>query len=222
MIDLSLVGSSIELNHYDQSDTLDDLRKSVEQIRTHAGLRTAGCAGCGECCFYDTLPVLGYDLAAIKQFLSVTDQELYSTYLVLPEKPDMAARAKAVEELIRQNKLNEITANILYEYNQAEPIRLAKSEDGSCRFLQENLCTIYENRLYTGALYVCNMAERLSILQEQIVRQGVWHSYLELGWISEKDIPHNPYIGHDGFFSVPIASFDIDLSEALEHLFFYF
>ena len=66
------------------------------------------------------------------------------------------------------------------------------------------------------------MADKLSVLQEQIVRQGIWHSYVELRWIEAESIAHNPFLEASGYGEVMISDFDVDLSEALERLFFYF
>ncbi|MBT3275206.1 MAG: hypothetical protein HN368_18775, partial [Spirochaetales bacterium] len=117
------------------------------------------------------------------------------------------------------------TAALLYEYNQAEPITLRKGTSGtgaSCMFLEDKLCSIYQARLYTCGLYICTMADKLSILQEQIVRQGIWHSYFQLGWVAESEIGHNPFLKGGSYSRILLSAFDFDLTSALEKLFFYF
>ena len=114
-----------------------------------------------------------------------------------------------------------MTATLLYEFNVAEPITYRKNF-GACVFLLNGFCTNYEGRAYTCSLYVCNMGERLSALQERIVRQGIWHSYAVAGLIQVEEIQHNPFVGHESYDTVPIRGFDVDLSDALESLFFYF
>ena len=123
---------------------------------------------------------------------------------------------------MRDHGFDRTTASLLFEYNQAEPVKLRKGPDGACMFLKDNLCSIYDARLYTCGLYVCNMADSLSVLQEQIVRQGIWHSYYVLGWIDAGAIGHNPFLGAAGYEEVKIKDFDFDLTDAMEKLFFYF
>jgi len=222
MISLEVRDGTIELASYSEEATLPELRDAVESFRIEKGLKTDRCAGCGECCYYETLPVLGHDLEAIKEFLQVDDDELFSSYLELPDQPDIHDRRKAISELIRDNKLDATTAALLYEYNNSEPISLRKGPDGSCKFLKDNFCSIYGARLYTCGLYICTAGEKLSVLQEQIVRQGTWHSYCIMGWIGSDDIAHNPFLGHASLDTVTLASFDMDMQDALESLFFYF
>ena len=222
MIKLEVHDRVIELVSYSRNATLLELRDAVENFRLGKGLKTDHCAGCGECCYFETLPVLGLDLLSIKKNLNVDDNELFSTYLELPERPDINGRRKAIVELARDNSLDSTTAALLFEYNNAEPINLRKGLSGSCKFLENNLCTIYGARLYTCGLYVCTAGEKLSVLQEQIVRQGAWHSYFIMGWIDQIDIAHNPFLGHTSFSTVTLSAFDVDMKDAIEALFFYF
>jgi Fe-S-cluster containining protein len=222
MIEFAIQGKTIEMVSYSDDATLAELRSELDAFRDRPGLKTATCAGCGECCYYETLPVLGYDLESIRGFLNVDDSSLFANYLELPEQPSAQQRTKSIDEMIRDHKFESTTASLLYEYNQAEPIKLRKNPHGSCMFLEDDLCAIYQARLYTCGLYVCNMADRLSVLQEQIVRQGIWHSYHVLGWIDADLIGHNPFLHASGYGEVLIKDFDFDLSEAIEKLFFYF
>ena len=222
MIDLEVQGETIEIVSYSEEASLEELKTLVDAFRVREGLKTAYCQGCGGCCSDENLPVLAYDLASIRRFLGVDDEILFSRYLELPERPSTEQRTKAVGEMMRNHGFDTITASLLYEYNQAEPIRLRENDAGSCLFLENDLCAIYQARPYTCGLYVCNMADRLSALQEQIVRQGIWHSYTELGWIEADEIEHNPFLRASGYCDIPLSSFDVDLSEAMEELFFYF
>lgn len=222
MITLEVLDGAIELVSYTSDATLVELRDTVDSFRHDKGLKTDHCAGCGECCYFDALPVLGHDLQAIKGYLNVADDVLFSAYLKLPEPPDLRNREKAISELIRDNELDGTTAALFYEYNNSEPITLRKSAGGACKFLQNDFCSIYGARLYTCGLYICSAGEKLSMLQEQIVRQGAWHSYSIMGWIERHAISHNPFLGHESLETVTLASLDTDMEGALESLFFYF
>ncbi len=222
MIYLAVENGKIELKGYSDDATLAELRDSVETFRKQDGLITAGCAGCGLCCYYHTLPILGYDIHDLRTALDVTEEELFSRYVDLPDRPDIEERRAAIADMMRQHDLDRVTASLLYEYNTAEPVRFAKAEDKGCVFLDAGLCSIYESRAYTCALYVCNMAERFSIIQEQIVRLGVWHSYYVLGWIPAEEIDYNPFLKYSAYDEARLGDFDIDLEPALEKLFFYF
>ena len=222
MIRLAVEDNTIEMLEYSESSSLSELRQCVEETREHEGLKTADCAGCGQCCFYENLPILGYDISPLAENLGVTVKQLFEKWVSKPEPPNIDERRIAIRDLERQQKVSSQVAALLYEYNQAEPIRFAKSEAGSCVLLNDNLCTIYTIRPYTCALYVCNMGEKLSVLQEQIVRQGVWHSYFLMEWVPEQDISHNPFLRHNSYDDLLISEFDFDLESALESLFFYF
>jgi Fe-S-cluster containining protein len=222
VIRLAVEDGAIEMLEYSEDASLSELRICVEETREQEGLKTADCAGCGECCFYENLPILGYDIGPLAENLDLTIEQLFDKWVTRPDPPDIDERRNAIRDLERQQKVSSEVAALLYEYNQAEPIRFAKSEAGSCLFLKDNLCTIYNIRPYTCALYVCNMGEKLSILQEQIVRQGVWHSYFLMDWVSKKDISHNPFLRHNSYDELLISEFEFDLESALENLFFYF
>ncbi len=222
MIDLAVENRKIELRGYSDDATLAELRDSVESFRKQDGLITAGCAGCGLCCYYETLPILGYDLHDLRVALEVSEEELFAGYVDLPKPPDLDERRESIVDMMRQHDLDRVTASLLYEYNTAEPVRCAKAADNGCVFLDAGLCSIYESRAYTCALYVCNMADRFSVLQEQIVRLGVWHSYYVLGWIPAEEIEYNPFLKYTSYDDALLADFDIDLEPALEKLFFYF
>jgi Fe-S-cluster containining protein len=142
--------------------------------------------------------------------------------LILPEKPDIAARRKAIREMAETSGITALEATLLYEYNNAEPIILAKQDGGECCFLRENLCSKYLIRPYSCGLYLCNMGEKLSYIQEMIIRQGTWHAYYRLGWISAEEIAHNPFLKADSYDKLLLADFDFKLENTLAQLFFYF
>ena len=224
MIKFTIEENDIELEYYDPDTTLTEFAQSLEAYRTSpeaSGLKTEGCKGCGECCS-DNIPVLGLDIPRLLNGLDIGFDEAVKTILTLPEKPDMAFRKKAVKEMTRSASITELEAALLFEYNNAEPIIMAKKADMRCCFLNSNLCSGYSIRPYSCGLYLCNMGQRLSYIQEMIIRQGTWHAYSRLGWISEADIPHNPFLTADSYDELLLSSFEFKLENTLEQLFFYF
>lgn len=219
MVDLEIVDRSIELRDYDDDASLADLIESVDKVRTRPGLRTATCHLCGECCG-DLVPLFGIDIEPLSRRLGCSVDTLMEQVLLLPEMPDVEERRSAIEALSRD--MDASTAALVYEYNAAEPLTFRRRESGACKLQNQLLCTIYGDHPTACRLYVCNMGERLSVLYENVVRQGIWHSYSVVGWVSETDIAHNPFLGRQDATEVRLASFDVDLSSALESLFFYF
>lgn len=219
MIRLSVDDGKLDLESYSQDATLEDLRREVESRRVDRRLVTAFCAGCGRCCHFEHLPLFGYDLIRMRAERRTAD---LSPWLSYPERPAAEERSEAIADMMRQHGFDQHTATLLYEYNAAEPITYRHADDGGCVFLGNGFCTNYPGRAYTCSLYVCTMGERLSNLQERIVRQGVWHSYFVEGWIAEEAISHNPFLSGCGYGDVHISDFEYDLSDALEKLFFYF
>lgn len=217
MIELTRTDGMLELSAYSPDANLAELCDAVESERSHRSLVTSHCAGCGRCCHFENLPVLGLDLIAFRKRNSA---DVPPDWLDVPSPPDLAARRKGIEEMIRQHDFDERVATLLYEFNVAEPVRYRKER--GCVFLKNGFCSFYGGRAYTCSLYVCNMGERLETLQERIVRQGVWHSYHVLGWVDAREIAHNPFLGAETYESVLVRDFDEDLSEAMEKLFFYF
>ena len=219
MIDLRIEDGRLEIEGYRDEATLADLRCAVEEARTDPSLVTAFCAGCGRCCYYEHLPVFGFDIAEMQRRLSADE---LAQKLSFPGWPSIEDRRRAITDLQRQHGFDRKTASLLYEYNVAEPVSYTKSTGGSCAYLSNGVCSNYAYRAYTCALYACTMGDDLLSLQERIVRQGVWHSYHVLGWVSLEEISHNPFVHADRYDTVRIAAFDVDLSKALESLFFYF
>lgn len=212
---------TIELVEYSEDTTLNELVDGLETFRLENSLKTRNCQGCGKCC-KDNIPVLGLDLAVIPGGLSVIGVESRESCVVMPERPDIEARRKALNELERTNKLTKLEASLIYEYNNSEPLILAKQQGGACLFLKSKLCSVYGARPYSCGLYLCNMGERLSYIQEMIIRQGTWHAYQLLGWVSIEEISHNPFLKASSYDELLIRDFEFGLENALEQLFFYF
>lgn len=221
MIKFGVKKKETELLDYSGDATLRELSESLEEFRLHNGLRTKNCRGCGECCS-DDIPVLGFDMQALKEGLGCASAKELEKYLILPGKPDLAARNKATGDLARTTGVTPLEAAVIYEYNNAEPVIIAKKQNGECLFLDGGLCSRYAIRPYSCGLYLCNMGEKLSYIQEMVIRQGTWHAYHLLGWVPESEIAHNPFLKYDSYDSLPVKEFDFGLKDALDHLFFYF
>ena len=147
---------------------------------------------------------------------------LLAGYLDRTGVPDAGDRSRAVRDLERQHGFATLEATLVYEFNTAEPVTLGRDENGTCVFLKKNLCTIYEDRPYICRLYLCNMAEALSVLYEKIASQGTWHTYSRLGWAREEDIRHNPFLKGNSYDEVCMSNFEFDLQKAMDRIFFYF
>ena len=212
---------TIELAGYSDDTTLNELVSGLEAYRMKNSLKTRNCQGCGKCC-KDDIPVLGFDLPVIPGGLSLKHETSSDSCIVLPEKPDNEARQKALLELQRTNGLTKLEASLIYEYNNSEPLILARQQDGACLFLKNRLCSVYGRRPYSCGLYLCNMGERLSYIQEMIIRQGTWHAYNLMGWVSAEEISHNPFLKSRSYDELLVKDFEFGLENALEQLFFYF
>ena len=248
MIEFIAEDEEIELKYYDPDTTLSELALELEAFRLTCGLKTSECKGCGECCS-DDIPVLGLDISTILEGMNISFDQAVQKTLVLPEKPNVAFRRKAILEMTQTSSITPLEATLLFEYNNAEPIILASKaertiqsiQDGQanqhvssvqsaqsdenrevCCFLEDNLCSRYTIRPYSCGLYLCNMGERLSYIQEMIIRQGTWHAYYKLGWINEEEITHNPFLKADSYDKLRVADFEFKLENTLEQLFFYF
>ena len=164
------------------------------------------------------------DLIKIQKATNMGLKEVIDKYIVLPQKPDLEKRRKGIKDFMMNFGLDEVKAAIMYEYNQCEPLILPRREDGTCVFLDINtkLCGIFAYRPFTGGLYLCNMGDELSAIQEMVVRFGTWHAYSMLGWISEEEISYNPFLKEDSYDKMYIKDFYFNPEEALEKLFFYF
>ncbi len=239
MIEFIVENEEIELKYYDPDATLSDLAASLEDFRLVSGLKTSQCKGCAECCS-DNIPVLGLDVPALLEGLHISFEQAVQSILVLPEKPDLDFRRKAIREMAQSASITQLEAALLFEYNNAEPIILARKagkyevsgkegqlahpddDPEACCFLENNLCSHYLVRPYSCGLYLCNMGERLSYIQEMIIRQGIWHAYYKLGWITEEEIAHNPFLKAASYDKLLVSDFEFKLENTLEQLFFYF
>lgn len=223
MIRLSVIEDQIELEDYTNDVTILELADAVESFQLHhsqsESLKTRNCCGCGVCC-HDLIPVLGMDLAAFG-FQPGQGEELLRNQLVLPDPPDLRRRSKDIRETMTRFGIGEPEATFLYDVNQAEPLALPRREDGGCRYLEGNLCSIYEKRPFNCRFYLCNMGTRLAALQETLVSQGTWHAYAMLGWIPEAALPHNPFIHRRDYTAVPVAELEFKLDERVEEKLFY-
>lgn len=221
MIQFISENEEIELKYYDPDTTLAELVEALEAFRLDCRLKTSECKGCGKCCS-DNIPVLGLDMKLLTDGLGTDFGKAVQSVLVLPEKPDIAFRRKAIREMAESASITALEAALLFEYNNAEPIILSKKKNGECCFLERSLCSKYSIRPYSCGLYLCNMGPRLSYIQEMIIRQGTWHAYYLLGWIDEEEISHNPFLRSDSYGRLLAADFEFRLENTLEQLFFYF
>lgn len=221
VIEFIIEEKKIELSGYSEDTTLNELVSELEAFRLKNRLKTRNCQGCGKCC-KDNIPVLGLDLPEIPGGLSAVQEESYDSCIVLPEKPCKETRQKALAELQRTNGLKKLEASLIFEYNNAEPLILSRQQDSTCLFLKNKLCSVYDKRPYSCGLYLCNMGEKLSYIQEMIIRQGTWHAYQLLGWVAAEEISHNPFLKARSYDELLVREFDFDLEDALAQLFFYF
>lgn len=223
MIKLSVTHDQIELDEYTDDVTINELAEAVESFRLDqirsGRLKTRDCFDCGICC-HDLIPVLGMDLAAFGYQRGQGDGRLRNQ-LVLPERPDLSQRSKDIRETMTQFGISEPEATFLYDINRAEPLALPRREDGVCRYLEGNLCSIYERRPFNCRFYLCNMGTRLAALQETLVSQGTWHAYAMMGWIPESALPHNPFIHSRDYTAVPLAELEFKLDETMEERLFF-
>ncbi len=198
--------ASIEMGRYSPDATLTELADSLSGVLA----RLAACAKCCTCCF-DTIPVNGLELARLKQVMNLTCISSDFPSLALPPKPDMLSRKASIEDLRETFDLPPGAATLLYEYNNAEPVCMRRKDDGSCFFLSEGLCAHYSMRPLVCRLYYCRLGSHLAAITDMIVSQGVWHSYVELGWIAEADIAHNPFLSASRYEDVLLSRFDMPL-----------
>lgn len=249
MINFEVIEDSIELAHYSPDTTLPELVAELEEFRKNNELKTRKCKGCGLCC-QDNIPVLGFDMSILVQGLGCSLDELKSKYLIIPEPIEASSRRKSIAEMAMTPGMSGIESVLLYEYNNAEPLILNKQDNGDCCLLKvaecasqnddfliklekvqkrpghtlrkQKLCSLYSYRPFSCGLYLCNMGEKLAFIQEMIIRQGTWHAYSMLGWISEEDISHNPFLKVRTYDELYVKDFDYQLQSALDQLFFYF
>jgi Fe-S-cluster containining protein len=228
LVTLVVADDRIELSAYGPEATVRDLVEEVERYRlAEARLLTARCAGCGRCCD-QRIPVFAEDmdrLCGSRDGLAdaAARRAFLESALEMPSPPDMDARHTGIRDMVRDMGMSAPEATAIYEFNQAEPIVLRHGEDGKCAFLRDGMCTIYPFRTLTCRLYVCNMGERLSVLQERMVTEGTWHAYQALGWTGDASLDHNAFRAAESAWDLPLGVFEPDADRGdPERLFFYF
>ena len=216
-LQLVLQRDEIELAGYAEQATIGDLITALERMRLRPGLATVGCAGCGLCC-RDRVPVLGADLPRLERALGLSRERLLRDHLELPEPPDASERAARIADLARQFDASPAEATLLYEWNTGEPIVPRQSDDGFCHWLRDRRCSVYPGRPLICSFYLCNFGDRLSALFDAIVRQGVWHSYVAVGWIESGVVAHNPFVSAGDPTRAPLGAFDVDVAPLLQRM----
>ena len=108
--------------------------------------------------------------------------------IVLPDRPDMAFRGKAIREMCEWTAISELEAAVLFEYNNAEPLILARQASGECCFLKDGLCSVHDAAIQLQSLSVQygpatgvypgddNQAGYLACVQQAGMDQRVRHS----------------------------------------------
>lgn len=229
MIKLITQKNKIELESFTDNATLTDLAEAIKSHCDQTDLITKNCYGCGGCCNQD-IPVLGFDLNLLQQKLQQGLQQewnfdlnsLPDKYFILPDKTAIKERNNSIKDLKNQFNYTNLQASLIYEFNQSEPIILSKKSDRECLFLEKKLCKIFSLRPFICSLYICNAANHLAAMLENIVRQGTWHAYYILGWIEKQEINHNPFLKYNQYKEVLLKDFDTDMTNMLSDLFFYF
>ncbi len=207
------VDGRIDLVGHTPQATIGDLVRDLEAFRLQGSLRTAACAGCGECCS-QPIPVFAEDMR------SLTAAGICRVRF--PSRPDPAAWHGDVETLMRDTGMELNEARSIYEYNTGEPIILDRNPDSTCVFLQKGYCSIYEQRPLTCRIYLCCMGERLEVLQEQIVSRGTWHAYADQGWVDGALCAPNPFAHSQTYLDILLEEFAPPSVDSMEKLFFYF
>lgn len=214
---LAVERDEIELAGYAAGAVVGGLIAALERVRLRPGLATVGCAGCGLCC-RDRVPVLGADLPRLERTLGISRERLLADHLELPERPDPDQRAARIADLARQLGATPAQATLLYEWNTGDPIVPKLAADGFCHWLRDRRCSVYAGRPLICSFYLCNFGDRLSALFDAIVRQGVWHSYVALGWIDRSVVAHNPFVSAGDPTQAPLRAFDVDAAPLLKRI----
>ncbi len=198
MIDFSITGkNSVDIKEYSQDCSLGDLVNGLDLFL----LKNGACRRCGTCC-HDPIPLNGIELREIMGGKTGSPRPL------IPKKPDVGKRIKSIKEISRTFEMPMDAATILHDFNNADPVCVPKTADGNCVHNAQSECSIYPDRPLICRLYHCRFRPRLSGLVDMIVAQGVWHSYLIMGWIGEKDISRNPFLGAGAYADIPLSAFD--------------
>ena len=216
-VQLFIQKDEIELADYIECAKVGDLMEALGRMQRRPGLATVGCAGCGLCC-RDRVPVLGSDLKLLEEGLGISRTQLIRDHLDLPVQPDPEERSVQISDLARQISASITEATLLYEWNTGEPLVPKQAANGFCHWLHDRRCSIYLSRPLICSFYLCNFGNRLSGLFDSIVRQGIWYSYVVLGWIDRQVVAHNPFVAFDDPTNAPLAAFDIDVGPLLKRI----
>ncbi len=200
--------ATVEIGRYSPDATLAELVEAIAE----ALARSNACRDCCTCCS-DEIPVNGIELRSIRERKNRAAFGPVLSSLVLPERPDMRARRTAIADLAETFEVSPAAATLLYECNNASPLRLRKKEDGGCLLLAEGLCKEYSARPLVCRLYYCRLGRRLAAVTDMVVSQGVWHSYCVMGWIAEAEVAHNPFLDAAGYEDILLSRFDVPLPE---------
>ena len=196
---------AMEMGDCSPDSTLQELVDALSQWMTVH--RT--CRGCTQCC-RDVIPLNGIEVRRLQATFRAASMAEALPYLRMPARPDLQRRREGIRELQDTFEVPARTATVLYEYNNADPVCIAKTDTGDCFFIRDGLCARYATRPLVCRLYHCRLGERLSALNEAIIAHGVWHSYSVLGWIDEKEIAHNPFVGADDYGRIRLDAFERD------------
>ncbi len=216
-VQLFIQEDEIELADYAECAKVGDLIESLGRMRLRPGLATVGCAGCGLCC-RDRVPILGSDLKLLEGALGISRAQLIRDHLDLPAQPDPEERAVQIADLARQMSVSITEATFLYEWNTGDPVVPKRALNSFCHWLRDRRCSIYPSRPLICSFYLCNFGNRLSGLFDSIVRQGIWHSYVILGWIDCHVVSHNPFLASDDPTQALLADFDIKVGPLLSKI----
>ena len=209
MIELVLdENGAIEIGDCSRDSTLQDLVDALGGWLTGHG----ACRRCTRCCT-DVIPLNGFEIQRLQDSVRGASIAERAPYLRMPEPPDLHRRREGIREMQRTFEMSTKAATALYEHNNADPVCIAKADTGDCFFIRDGLCTRYSTRPLVCRLYHCRLGKRLSALNESIIAQGVWHSYSVLGWIDEKDLAHNPFVGAASYRQIRLDAFDHDFGD---------
>jgi Fe-S-cluster containining protein len=198
----------IEMKSYSSDCTVEELIVKTTDIGSQINL----CGKCGKCCF-DTIPIIGSEVKKIMEVLNIDKIDSSFTYLKFPNIPNIVEKEKNIEEIIRVYGMTKREATIFYEFNAADPIIMNKNIDGQCISISNDMCLKYKIRPIICRLYHCRTGEKLSNIREILICQGIWHSYLIMGWIKENDIPYNPFLKSTNYNELFIKDFDISFEK---------
>lgn len=197
----------VELECYSDDCTLNELINRLADLSEQKNM----CRKCGKCCL-DLIPLNGLEIMNIKRLDSGF------TGLVFPDKPNVKGMEKSIHEMMNLFDLPKRHAEILHEYNTAEPIYMNKEMNGQCISQNDNLCAKYSMRPLICRLYHCKTGKKLSGIREIIISQGIWHSYYIMGWIDKSKIKNNPFLNASAYDEILLKQFDYPFDEINEKI----